>query len=226
MGNGPHRCIDFPGGDVTAFDKQFTFDVRLTSVGDVKHRKFGEAAGSPRVVTLIPPHGFDHRMVGLDSPWTHSGNHDELIAIKHHGHGRPRQGDVGNSLNFAKFRYTKDMEMVFLEVIDVVAVGLQEIGFVNTGFLVVGAREILALNARWCSGSGLGTVGSFGDGPVVRHHLSILCPTKAVEVRVGNSLKKLNSVFFFDGLFERLFQFFAIIVGKKLGAGHRSCRDG
>ena len=138
MGNGPHRCIDFPGGDVTAFDKQFTFDVRLTPIGNVKHGELGEAAGSPRVVIPIPTHGFDHRVIGLDAPWTHSGNHDELITIKHHGHGRARQGDVGNGGNFAKFRHTENMEMVFLEVVNVVAVGLQEIGLINAGFLIVG----------------------------------------------------------------------------------------
>ena len=117
------------------------------------------------------------------------------------------------------------MEEVFLEVVNVVAIGFEEVGFIDSCFLIVGAREVLALNACRGCGPGLRTVASFSNDPIRRHHISILGPTKAVKIRVGNCLKKLNSVFFFDGLLEALFQFFAIIVGKKLGARHRSCRD-
>ena len=184
MRHGPHRSIDFTCCDVTPFDEQFSFNVRLASVGDIKHGEFGEAAGAPRLVISIPTHGVNNGVIPVNGPRTHSGNDDELVAIKHHGHRRTRQRNVGRSLKFPKLRHAENMEVGSLDVVDVIAVGFQEISLVDTGFLIVGAREVFTLDAWWCCGSGLCAVTAFGNGSIRQRNIASFRQPNAVEIGV------------------------------------------
>ena len=139
MGDGSHRAVDLASRDVRAFNEEFPLNVWLAAVGDVKNGELGEAAGSPRPVFAVPSHGVNHRVVGIDGPRIHGRNDHQLVAVEHHGHRIARKRHVGRCFKFSKFRDTKDVKVLSLEVVDVVAVGLDKISFVHARLLIVGA---------------------------------------------------------------------------------------
>ena len=223
MRDGSNRTVDFPSRDVRAFDEEFPIDLRLTSVGDVNHGEFGEAVASPHVVFVVPPHRISHRVVVADGPRVHRGNDHQLVAVQHHGHGRAvGERHAGSGFNGTKFWNANDVEVLPLEVVDVIAVGLDEIGLVNTGFLVVGAGEVLALHTRWFGGARLRRAPPFGHGTVIHHHFSVAKPYVTIVVLFSDRLENLNAVLFFYGLLERTLQRLTVFIRKQLGAGHGS----
>ena len=118
------------------------------------------------------------------------------------------------------------MEVFPLKVVDVVAIGLDEISFVDASFLVVGTGEILAFNAGWFGRSRLWGAAPIGCGAVVHGHFCAIKPHVSIVVLFSHRLQKFNTILLLNGPLEGGFQFIAIVVGKELGACHGSSGDG
>ena len=138
MGDGSNRPADLACRNVRPFDEEFPFNVWGASVRDIKDRELGQTARAPRTIGVLPTHGVNHRMVWRNGPGIQRRNDHELIAVKHHRYGGSRKGGVVRLFNRSKFWHAEDVEVAALQVVDVVPVGLQEIGLIDARFLVVG----------------------------------------------------------------------------------------
>ena len=227
MRHGSNGAVDLSSRDVGAFDEEFPVNLWLTAIGDVNDGEFRQAVASPRVVFVVPPHGVRHRVVVRNGPRVHGGDDHELVAVQHHGHGRAvREGHVRCRFNGTEFRNAKDVEVLPLKVVDMVAVGLDKVSFVNAGFLVVGAREILALNTGWRRRAWLSRCTAVGHRAVIHSHFSVLSPHEIIVVILfSNRLEKFNTVLFLNGSLEGRFEVIAIIVSEELRARHGSSGD-
>ena len=95
--------------------------------------------------------------------------HDQSVVIEHHGRWETGERGVEHRLDFTKGWNAKNVEMLPLQVVDVMPIGLDKIRFVNTGFLVVGAREILSLDPVRLRRSRLSGVAALCNTPVRSH---------------------------------------------------------
>ena len=113
------------------------------------------------------------------------------------------------------------MEGLAVQVENVVAVGLDEVRFVDALFLVVGAGEVFPRRpGLWRrSVGGLGRCHFAVHGDVVFH------PSPAVEVLVFNRLEKLNTHFLLKGLLEGVLEICARGVAGQMRATNRPLRQ-
>jgi hypothetical protein len=123
---------------------------RCSAVGDVVDRDLGHRAHAPHVPALgLLEQLVAQRMSFREIFRPDVREHDQLVGVAVHQHLSGLPLDLGHRLRYqiAKLGYAEDVEAIAVEHVDVVAVGLDEVGLVDALFLVVGAGVVLAFLA-------------------------------------------------------------------------------
>ncbi len=219
MRHGTDATVDLACGGIPALDVQFALNLRRGAVVHVEDGELGQGGGAPRAVVAAPAHGLGQRICASQVPRGHGRDDHEPVAVEQHRLRRALDGHVGHQVEVAELGHGDDVERLPVEVVDVMAVGLDEICFVHALLLVVGAGEIFTGGA----GFGRGRVGScicrLGDtvhGEVVFH------PTPAVEILLFDRLQKLDAHLLFEGLLEGILEFRTCGVAGQVRAADRT----
>ena len=148
MGYRAHGSVDQSSSVVVTLDIDLALDLWSSSVGDVDDGVLHEIlyAGVGVGVLLLSRvadgdffrHQFPQRVIDWKVPVVYRGGDDESVAIKHHLHRIALHAHVGLERQFAELGDTHNHQQVAVEHVDVVAVGLQEVGLVDAILLVVG----------------------------------------------------------------------------------------
>ena len=141
---------------VVTLDVDLALDLWSSPVGDVDDGVLHEIlyAGVSVGVLLLSRifdgdlfrHQLPQRVIGFQAPVVYRRGDDKSVAIKHHLHRIALHTHVGLERQFTKLGDTHNHQQVAVEHVDVVTVGLQEVGLVDAILLVVGLG-VLALTA-------------------------------------------------------------------------------
>ena len=150
VGGEANRAVDHAGGLVVALEEELAFEGRCGAVGDIQDGQLGDEGDAPvpATITLAADQGAQGMLCGQVTDVDLREHHRALgVAVDQHLPRRTLELILGLGNQVTELGHAEDVQAIAVERVDVVAVGLDEVGFVDPGLLVVGAGVVGALFA-------------------------------------------------------------------------------